>query len=147
MISDREVSILFKDKNDKVLLDGKKTYSNEERNKKVNFIKKKLFRKPEMYFGKSLHDKLKEKYIENSDKNNIILNIGSGHEERFEQINFVNFDIYPHWNTHVARDAQDLPFLSDSIDIVWLRAVLEHISNPFRVMDEVYRVLKKIDLF
>lgn len=141
-ISPQGVPILFSNPNDRVFKEGEAFYTNEDRIKKVNFIKQKLFRKPKMYFGESLHDKLKKQYIENSSKDKIILNIGSGHEERFGQENFVNLDIYPHWNTHVAGDAHCLPFLNDSVDIVWLCAVLEHIQNPFKVMDEVYRVLK-----
>jgi SAM-dependent methyltransferase/uncharacterized protein YbaR (Trm112 family) len=142
LISPRGIPILFKDKNDQTFLDGEITYKDEDRNKKIVFLKKKLFRKPKMYFGESLHDKLRKKYIENSAKDSIILNIGSGHEQSFEQDNFVNFDIYPHWNTNVAGDAHYLPFLDNSVDIVWLCAVLEHIQNPFMVMEEVYRVLK-----
>ena len=141
-ISARGIPILFKERNNQTFKDGELTYKDEGRNKKINFIKRKLFRKPKMYFGESLHDKLRKKYIENSPKDKIILNIGSGHEERFGQENFVNFDIYPHWNTHVSGDAHFLPFLNNSVDVVWLCAVLEHIQNPFQVMDEVYRVLK-----
>lgn len=141
-ISPKGIPILFSDPNNRIFKDGKAFYVNEDRNKKVNYIKRKLFRKPKMYFGESLHDKLKKIYIENSPKEKIILNIGSGHEERYGQENFVNFDIYPHWNTHVSGDAHSLPFLDESVDIVWLCAVLEHIQNPFEVMDEVYRVLK-----
>lgn len=140
-ISERGIPILFKERNNRTFKDGELTYKDEVRNKKINFIKKNLFRKPKMYFGESLHDKLKKKYIENSPKDKIVLNIGSGHEERFGQENFVNFDIYPHWNTHIAGDAHNLPFLDNSIDIVWLCAVLEHIQNPFQVMEEVHRVL------
>lgn len=53
-----------------------------------------------------------------------------------------NFDIYPHWNTHIAGDAHNLPLIENSIDIVWLCAVLEHIRQPFIVLDEVHRILK-----
>jgi len=141
-ISQRGIPILFKEKSDQTFKDGEIAYKNEGKNKKNIFIKKKIFKKPKMYFGESLHDKLKKKYIENSSKDKIILNIGSGHEERFGEENFVNFDIYPHWNTHLAGDAHYLPILDNSIDIVWLCAVLEHIQNPFQVMDEVYRALK-----
>jgi len=142
-ISKRGVPILFKDKaNDEIFKDGAAAYQDEKKNKKILYLKKKLFRKPKMYFGNSLHDRLKEEYIINSGKEKIILNIGSGHEQNFHQNNLTNFDIYPHWNTHVSGDAHYLPFLNSSVDIVWLCAVLEHIENPFRVMEEVYRVLK-----
>ena len=109
-ISQRGVPILFKENNSLIFKDGEVIYKDEERNKKVIFLKKYLFKKPKLYFGDSLHDLLKKKYIENSPKDKIILNIGSGHEKRFDQDNFVNFDIYPHWNTHVSGDAHNLPF-------------------------------------
>ena len=36
----------------------------------------------------------------------------------------------------------DLPFLDNSIDVVFNSAVLEHVPNPKKVIDEIYRVLK-----
>jgi SAM-dependent methyltransferase/uncharacterized protein YbaR (Trm112 family) len=141
-ITERGIPVLFRDENDRNFEDGKIAYQDEEENKKKIYLKKYLFKKPKLYFGNSLHDNLKKKYIENSPKEKIILNIGSGHETGFKQENLINFDIYPHWNTHISGDAHHLTFLCNSIDVIWLCAVLEHIQNPFQVMEEVYRVLK-----
>jgi SAM-dependent methyltransferase/uncharacterized protein YbaR (Trm112 family) len=141
-ISKRGIPILFAEKNKETFEEGTKFYSNEKRNKRIVFLKRKLFRKPKLYFGESLHDKLKKQYIVNAPEGEIILNIGSGHENIHRQENMVNFDIYPHGNTQVSGDAHSLPFLNDSVDFVWLCAVLEHIKQPFVVMEEVYRVLK-----
>lgn len=141
-ITQNGIPVLFSDSSHKVYAEGQDFYSNEEKNRKIIFLKKKLLRKPKLYFGDSLHDKLKKQYIYNSSPDKIILNIGSGHEERFQQSNMINFDIYPHWNTHVSGDAHSLPFLDNSVDIIWLCAVLEHIQKPFVVIDEIYRVLK-----
>ncbi len=42
----------------------------------------------------------------------------------------------------VRVDAKNLPFSSDSFDIVLLTEVIEHISDPARVLAEITRVLK-----
>lgn len=42
----------------------------------------------------------------------------------------------------VTGDLLELPFVSHSMDGVLLTEVLEHCINPFRAIDEVYRVLK-----
>ena len=141
-VTEKGVPILFSEKNTQTFEDGEKFYADEKRNSRIVFLKRKLFRKPKLYFGVSLHDKLKKQYIINAPKDDIILNIGSGHENIHKQENMVNFDIYPHGNTHVAGDAHNLPFLDNAVDIVWLCAVLEHINQPFTVVEEVYRVLK-----
>jgi SAM-dependent methyltransferase/uncharacterized protein YbaR (Trm112 family) len=141
-ITNNGIPILFSESNRRTFEDGEKFYGNEERNKRIVFLKRKLFRKPKLYFGESLHDKLKKKYIIEAPNDHIILNIGSGHESTYKQENFVNLDIYPHNNTHVAGDAHNLPFLDNSVNVAWLSAVLEHIQQPFLVMNEVYRVLK-----
>lgn len=139
-ISKTGVPILFKENN--IYHIGEKGYKNGKKNKRVIFINKKIFKKPKLNWGKSLHDKLKIKYIDRAPENKIILNIGSGQEKKFDQSNFVNFDIYPHWNTHVAGDAHYLPFLDNSVDIIWICAVMELLEKPFVILDEVYRVLK-----
>jgi uncharacterized protein YbaR (Trm112 family) len=138
----KKVPVLFPESSSEVLKDGELAYADEERNRKINFIKTKLFRKPKLYIGKSLHDKLKDTYINNLSEDKLILNFGSGHEKMFMKDNMVNFDIYPHANAHIAGDGHYLPFKKESFDVVWLCAVLEHIQNPFIVMDEVHRVLK-----
>jgi uncharacterized protein YbaR (Trm112 family) len=142
-ISKSGIPILFSNPNEQTFKEGEKFYGDEVRNRRIVFLKRKLFKKPKLYFGESLHDKLKKQYIINSPKEKIILNIGSGHENVQNQDNFINLDIYPHSNTHIAGDAHSLPILSNSIDIVWLCAVLEHIRDPFLVMKEVHRILKK----
>ena len=45
--------------------------------------------------------------------------------------------------TMIVCDAHDIPFEDESVDGVVLQAVLEHVVDPQRCVDEVYRVLKK----
>ncbi len=45
-------------------------------------------------------------------------------------------------NPLICADGMDLPFADASFDVVLLIAVLEHVSQPERIVDEMWRVLK-----
>jgi len=45
-------------------------------------------------------------------------------------------------NPLICADGMDLPFADASFDVVLLIAVLEHVSQPERIVDEAWRVLK-----
>jgi SAM-dependent methyltransferase len=45
-------------------------------------------------------------------------------------------------NPLICADGLDLPFADASFDVVLLIAVLEHVSQPERIVDEMWRVLK-----
>ena len=49
-------------------------------------------------------------------------------------------------NTTIISDAHDIPFLDETFDCVVVQAVLEHVLNPQRCVDEIHRVLKKSGL-
>ena len=70
----------------------------------------------------------------------IILNIGSGNQPR--QPNTVNVDMMDYANVDIVCDIHQLPFKDNTIDAVMSVAVLEHVSEPDKVMAEVRRVLK-----
>ena len=40
-------------------------------------------------------------------------------------------------------DAHDIPFNDESFDGVIIQAVLEHVADPYRCVEEIYRVLKR----
>ena len=82
----------------------------------------------------------------------IILNIGSGRTPnsntnryfrgKYEN-SMINIDIdstFP--NITVLADGHKLPFRDASLNAVIIDAVLEHVSNPKEVVNEIYRVLK-----
>ncbi|NNF07070.1 MAG: methyltransferase domain-containing protein [Candidatus Eisenbacteria bacterium] len=72
----------------------------------------------------------------------LILNLGSGVHKLYENPNVMNLDISPHGNVDVVGDGMALPLLDNQFDGAVLDAVLEHVPNPFRVIEEVHRVLK-----
>ncbi|MCQ9201503.1 MAG: class I SAM-dependent methyltransferase [Prochlorococcus marinus XMU1425] len=72
--------------------------------------------------------------------------IGSGSEEFYsfcstKKIQIDSIDIYFSENITAIADAHYLPFRQNSYNLVIVQAVLEHVINPHRVVDEIYRVL------
>lgn len=82
-------------------------------------------------------DHFLSKYITNS---SVALNIGSGNSKISN--NVYNVDIFAYDNVDVVCDIENLPFKDNSIDVVLNIAVLEHVPNPQKVVDEIHRVLK-----
>lgn len=63
-----------------------------------------------------------------------------------EYVGLDYFDTAVQWygtRPDVFGDAQQLPFLSESIDHVLLLDVLEHIPEPDRCIEEIFRILKQ----
>jgi SAM-dependent methyltransferase len=69
---------------------------------------------------------------------------GVGFEEllRGTQLELVETDVAFGPRTDVICDGHDLPFRDGSFDAVVCQAVLEHVADPPRVVDEIWRVLK-----
>lgn len=84
-------------------------------------------------------------------KNTTILDIGSGnasYKNSIEKLNnYFSLD-YPGTNKgysvrpDVFADAHSLPFADDSVDVVLLFEVLEHVNDPSMVLNEIQRVLR-----
>lgn len=55
---------------------------------------------------------------------------------------YINLDLYALPGVDVAANAEQLPFLSNVFQRVECDAVLEHVRNPAKVMDEICRVLE-----
>jgi SAM-dependent methyltransferase len=70
---------------------------------------------------------------------------GSGAESLWEDKNIEihSVDIYGSETVDVICDAHYLPLASNAYDGVWIQAVMEHVVEPVKVADEIYRVLKK----
>ncbi|MDD2896321.1 MAG: class I SAM-dependent methyltransferase [Aliarcobacter sp.] len=70
----------------------------------------------------------------------VCLNIGSGNSNISDGI--YNIDIFAYDNVDVVCNIEKLPFKDNSIDVILNIAVLEHVPNPQKVINEIYRVLK-----
>ena len=58
-------------------------------------------------------------------------------------IGFVETDIAPGPRTQLICDAQDIPFENGTFDAVIIQAVLEHVIDPYRSVEEIYRVINE----
>lgn len=70
----------------------------------------------------------------------IRLNIGSG-SKRFDPKTF-NLDLFAAEEVDIQGDALHLPVKDESLDTVVCTGVIEHVSNPYQAVAEIYRVLK-----
>ena len=53
----------------------------------------------------------------------------------------MGWDIYPGEKVDFIADAHYLPIKNKSINFIFLQAVLEHVLEPQKVVDECFRVL------
>ncbi len=61
----------------------------------------------------------------------------------YQDIELVVSDVSFGPDTMLICDAHDIPFENASFDGVIVQAVLEHVVDPYRCTEEIYRVLKK----
>lgn len=61
---------------------------------------------------------------------------------KYPQIVTVDTDVSFGPRTKVICDAHDIPFADSSFDGVVAQAVLEHVADPYRCVEEIHRVLK-----
>lgn len=70
--------------------------------------------------------------------------VGSGSDRLYTAgLQVTGIDIYITGSVDVVCDAHYLPFESECFDGVWIQAVLEHVMDPTKVVNETHRVLKK----
>jgi len=69
--------------------------------------------------------------------------LGSGIQFLYEipQLDIVEMDVDPSLYVKIIADAHDIPFLAETFDGVVVQAVLEHVCDPYRCVDEIHRVL------
>ena len=90
-----------------------------------------------------------EKLFEISKRKNV-LDVGGGagfskeigkYKDWFVNTNYRSFDI-PTSRADIEGDIHDMKLPSESEDAVICNAVLEHVVDPIRAVDEIYRILK-----
>lgn len=59
-----------------------------------------------------------------------------------EKIQYVILDKVPDYHPDIVGDVHELPLPDNSEDAIACIAVLEHVENPIKAMEEIYRVLK-----
>jgi len=70
--------------------------------------------------------------------------VGQGAESIYDdpQVQVIGTDIYQSPHTTLIADGHRLPFADESVDGVWIQAVLEHVLDPQQVVAEIHRVLR-----
>ena len=69
-----------------------------------------------------------------------IVELGSGSRRLLEGI--ITVDLFPFANVDILADITRLPLKADSVDLVILDKVLEHVPEPWLVVEQVHRILK-----
>lgn len=74
-------------------------------------------------------------------ENKKIVNVGAGNYQKLGVINvdpgYIKEDKF-----HIKAFGEKLPFENNSIDFVICNAVLEHVSDPQKIISEIFRILK-----
>lgn len=91
-----------------------------------------------------------KKYIDTLSKDTVILDLGSGKSPYRE---YLNSEIFPNLISvdfgifeliDITADLNvNIPFKDESVDVIVLSNVLEHVFDPKHTLSECYRVLKK----
>jgi ubiquinone/menaquinone biosynthesis C-methylase UbiE len=63
-------------------------------------------------------------------------------QKLFKNCHYQILDNNPDVKPDILADAHNIPLADESIDAVICKSVLEHMKNPFKVMEEIYRILK-----
>ncbi|MDA8099519.1 MAG: class I SAM-dependent methyltransferase [Nitrospiraceae bacterium] len=85
------------------------------------------------------HDHVRE-FLSNVRENELVVELGSGNRRLSEAV--INIDLYPFPHVDVVADIMHAPLKDGVVDAVVLDTVLEHVPEPQRVVDEIYRILK-----
>jgi SAM-dependent methyltransferase len=70
--------------------------------------------------------------------------VGSGVQAMYDdpQVQVIGTDIYRSSHVTLLADGHRLPLADQSVDGVWIQAVLEHVLDPQQVVAEIHRVLR-----
>jgi SAM-dependent methyltransferase len=71
--------------------------------------------------------------------------VGSGLETLYvnEEIDLIAFDVYSSPYVHFIADGHAIPLADGSVDGVIIQAVLEHVTDPWMVVEDIHRVLRE----
>ena len=119
----------------------------EERSDFVNMVKTLLRSWPKLYVALiwlispvCYTGLTARKFLKTFAKDALLLNVGSGVHQFGERV--INTDIFPYKGVDVVADATMLPFADNTFDGAICECLLEHVTEPHKVVDEMLRVLK-----
>ncbi len=78
----------------------------------------------------------------NSEKNNRFDENNKWLKPYLEKVNYLILDKVSSYNPDIVGDIHQLPLADNSVDAIICIAVLEHVENPIKACEEIYRVLK-----
>jgi len=99
--------------------------------------------------AKENYNRLINLLIGTSNNSNVLVIGGSTLGEGMEsivlepKINLIESDVTFGPRTQIIFDAHNIPFPNEYFDCVIIQAVLEHVVDPFKCVQDVHRVLKK----
>ncbi len=93
---------------------------------------------PFKWFGK---DKVLGDIFSQLESDGLYIDIGGGDKRLHDNIYNTNIDYDD--DTDLVCDGHFLPFDDNSVDGIFILLVLEHVSDPFGIANEIHRVLKK----
>ncbi len=96
-------------------------------------------------------EKFFDEKIKEIAKEKIIIDIGGGrrfskelakYKKYFANSQYKTLDSDPKTKPDILADAQKLPLKNNSVDAVICKSLLEHVPQPQKVVEEIYRILK-----
>ncbi len=112
----------------------------------VNRIKLFLKKFPRLFnfiydsFGASFVGQSAQDALRSVERDALVLNLGSGIKRI--RAGVLNVDFYPFKEVDIIADTTQLPFIDNSVDAIVNEFVLEHLTEPERVVREMFRVMK-----
>jgi len=79
-------------------------------------------------------------FMDSIEYGRVVVEIGSGNRRLRQDV--INLDIFPFPNVDLTADINAMPFKDGSIEFIVLDSVLEHVPEPHRAVNEIFRVLK-----
>jgi len=63
-------------------------------------------------------------------------------QEYIQKVDYKVMDVFPEFKPDIVGDIHDIPLKDGSVEAIICLAVLEHVRNPIKAIDEIYRVLQ-----
>lgn len=71
-----------------------------------------------------------------------VLDLGAGNN-KINLDGLIKFDMFEYLGINIIGNSETLPFPDETFDLVLSLAVLEHVSDPHKMAEEIFRITKK----